>query len=135
MFLILRSKHQDAPPSAQAGRAFSLKSAVFFASLITAMLVLSAALNAWLGAAGVAVAAAAAGFADTHAAAVSVASLVSAGKMTAPGAVLPILAAMTTNTISKAVVAVSSGGRAYAVQIIPGLLIVIAAAWIAVFLR
>jgi uncharacterized membrane protein (DUF4010 family) len=108
---------------------------VFFASLITAMLVLSAALNAWLGAAGVAVAAAAAGFADTHAAAVSVASLVSAGKMTAPGAVLPILAAMTTNTISKAVVAVSSGGRAYAVQIIPGLLIVIAAAWIAVFLR
>jgi uncharacterized membrane protein (DUF4010 family) len=135
VFLILGSKHQDAPPSAQTGRAFSLKSAVFFASLITAMLVLSAALNAWLGAAGVAVAAAAAGLADTHAAAVSVASLVSAGKLTAHGAVLPILAGMTTNTISKAVVAVSSGGRAYAVQIIPGLLIVIAAAWLAALIR
>jgi len=135
VFLILGSKHQDAPPSAQTGRAFSLKSAVFFAALITAMLVLSAALNAWLGAAGVAVGAAVAGLADTHAAAVSVASLVSAGKMPASGAVLPILAGMTTNTISKAVVAVSSGGRAYAVQIIPGLLIVIAAAWLAVLIR
>ena len=135
VFLILGSKHQDASPSAQTGRAFSLKSAVFFAALITAMLVLSAALNAWLGAAGVAVGAAVAGLADTHAAAVSVASLVSAGKMPASGAVLPILAGMTTNTISKAVVAVSSGGRAYAVQIIPGLLIVIAAAWLAVLIR
>ena len=132
-FLMLRSTSQDAPPSTQTGRAFSLKSAVFFAALITAMLLLSAALNSWLGATGVFLAAAAAGFADTHSAAVSIASLVSAGKMTAHGAVLPILAGLTTNTISKSMVAVSSGGRAYAMQIIPGLLFVIIAAWLAAF--
>ena len=85
------------------------------------MLFLSAALNAWLGKAGVLAAAAVAGFADTHSAAVSVASLVAAGKFTAREAVLPILAGLTTNTITKTVVAISSGGRRYAMQIIPGL--------------
>ena len=79
-------------------------------------------------------AAAFAGLADTHAAAVSVASLVSAGKFTAVESVWPILAAFTTNTISKIAVAVSSGGRHYAMQIIPGLLLVIGAAWAAAFL-
>ena len=97
------------------------------------MLFLSAALNAWLGKAGVLAAAAVAGFADTHSAAVSVASLVAAGKFTAPEAVLPILAGLTTNTLSKIAVAISSGGRRYAMQVIPGLVIVIAAAWVAVF--
>jgi uncharacterized membrane protein (DUF4010 family) len=95
------------------------------------MLFLSAALNAWLGKAGVLAAAAVAGFADTHAAAVSVASLVAASKFTAQEAVLPILAGLTTNTITKAIVAISSGGRGYAMQIIPGLVIVVGAAWAA----
>lgn len=134
-FLMFRTARQDAPPSAQTGRAFSLKSAVFFAALITAMLLLSATLNAWLGTAGVFLAAAIAGFADTHSAAVSVASLVAAGKITAHAAMLPILAGLTTNTVSKAVVAVSSGGRAYAIQIIPGLLFVVAAAWLAALIQ
>jgi uncharacterized membrane protein (DUF4010 family) len=93
------------------------------------MLLLSAALNARLGRAGVVMAAAVAGFADTHSAAVSVASLVAAGKFATRDAVLPILAAMTTNTVSKAVVAISTGGRRFAMHIIPGLLMVIAAAW------
>lgn len=42
-------------------------------------MLLAAALNQWLGREGVIVAAAIAGFADTHSAAVSVASLVAAG--------------------------------------------------------
>ena len=96
------------------------------------MLLLSAALNTWLGKAGVLTAAAVAGLADTHAAAVSVASLVTGGKFTAQESVLPILAALTTNTVSKMVVAVSSGGRTFALRIIPGLLGVIGAAWLAV---
>jgi len=125
------SVRQEVPVAAQKGRAFSLKIAIFFAATIAVMLFLSAALNAWLGKAGVLAAAAVAGFADTHAAAVSVASLVAASKFTAQEAVLPILAGLTTNTITKAIVAISSGGRGYAMQIIPGLVIVVGAAWAA----
>ncbi|HST10268.1 MAG TPA: DUF4010 domain-containing protein [Terriglobales bacterium] len=134
LFFMFLSVRRETPQSAQKGRAFSLKMAVLFASLIAVVLLLSAALNAWLGKNGVLAAAAFAGLADTHAAAVSVASLVSAGKFTAVESVWPILAAFTTNTISKMAVAVSSGGRHYAMQIIPGLLLVIGAAWAAAFL-
>ena len=123
------SARQEAMPSAQKGRAFSLNTALLFASLIAVVLLLSSALNVWLGKAGVLAAAAVAGLADAHAAAVSVASLVSAGKFPVGESVLPILAALSTNTISKIVVATSTGGRRYAMQITPGLLIVIAAAW------
>ena len=129
--LTFRSVRQEAAPPTQKGRAFSLKSAVLFAGLIATMLVLSAALNAWLGKAGVLAAATVAGFADTHSAAVSVASLVAAGKFAAWEAVLPILAGLTTNTITKAIIAISGGGRRYAMQIIPGLVIVIGTAWAA----
>jgi uncharacterized membrane protein (DUF4010 family) len=134
VFLFL-STRQQAVRSPQKGRAFSLKTAVLFAALIASLLVLSAALNAWLGKAGVLVAAAAAGLADAHAAAVSVASLVSADKFSVGESVLPILAALTTNTISKIVVATSTGGRNYAMKITPGLLMVIGAAWAATLLR
>lgn len=132
MFLSVR---QTAAPSVHKGRAFSLKTAVLFATLIGVVLLFSAALNVWLGKTGVLAAAAVAGLVDTHAAAVSVASLVSAGKLTAQESVMPILAALSTNTLSKMAVAISSGGRRYAMQIIPGLLIVIGAAWAAAFLR
>ena len=129
--LTFLSVRQKAVPPTQSGRAFSLKSAVFFAGTIAVVLFLSAALNARLGRAGVLAAAVVAGFADTHSAAVSVASLVAAGKFAARDAVIPILAALTTNTISKAAVAISTGGRRFAMQIIPGLVIVIAATWLA----
>jgi uncharacterized membrane protein (DUF4010 family) len=131
LFMLL-SLRQKAAPSAQRGRAFSLKTAVLFAGLITAVLLLSAALNTWFGKAGVLTAAVVAGLADTHAAAVSVASLVTAGKFTAKQSVFPILAALTTNTVSKMAVAVSSGDRAFALRIVPGLLGVIGAAWLAI---
>ena len=131
---MLFSLRQKSTPSPERGRAFSLKTALFFAGLITTVLLLSAALNLWLGKAGVLTAAAVAGLADTHAAAVSVASLVSAGKFTAQESVLPILAALTANTVSKIIVAISSGGRSFAMRIVPGLLGVIAAAWLAAFL-
>jgi len=36
---------------------------------------------------------------------------------------------MTTNTITKMVVAIMSGGRRFALQIIPGLILVILGAW------
>jgi hypothetical protein len=42
-----------------------------------------------------------AGFVDMHSAAISVASLVASGKMSAADAIFPILAGLSTNTIGK----------------------------------
>lgn len=126
---IVSVRHQ-APERAHPGRAFSLKTALGLAGIIAVVLCLSAALNAWFGARGLLAAAAIAGFADTHSAAVSVASLVAANKITVREAAIPILAGLTTNTVSKVVVASWAGGRRFAAQVIPGLVLLIAAAWI-----
>jgi len=97
---------------------------------LSSILVASAALREWFGETGVIVAAALAGFVDTHSAAISVASLVASGKMTAADAVLPVLAGLSTNTISKMFLAGISGGRAFALRVIPGLIVVALAAWV-----
>ena len=73
--------------------------------MIAVVLFVSAALNHWLGKPGIITAAAIAGLADTHAAAVSVASLVAANKLTVMESAVPILAGLTTNTLSKIVIA------------------------------
>lgn len=125
-------KPGDAAPS---GRAFNVMTAVAFAATVTAILLASAAANRWLGSSGLAFAAGLAGFADTHSAAISVASLVAVGKITAADAVLPILIGLTTNTVTKAVVAITTGGWRFALQVIPGLLLVILAAWMGLALR
>ena len=103
--------------------------ALVFALTLSSILVASAALREWFGETGIILAAALAGFVDTHAAAISVASLVASGRMRAADTVLPILAGLSTNTISKMFVAGSSGGRSFAFRVIPGLILVAAAAW------
>lgn len=57
------------------------------------------------------------------------ASLVSAGKVAPDDAVVPILAGFTTNSLTKAVLAWTAGGRRFAFDIWPGLVLVLAAAW------
>jgi uncharacterized membrane protein (DUF4010 family) len=98
------------------------------------MLFASAAMNAWKGERGVILAATLSGFADTHSPAVSIASLVSAGTLARNEAILPILAALSTNTITKSVLAVTSGGLRFGIQVVPGLLLVVASAWAAAWL-
>ena len=131
LLFTVKTFHSETPLMATRGRAFSLKTAVVFAVTIAIMLFVSAALNVWMGERGVIVAATAGGLADTHSPAVSVASLVSAGSLGVNDAVFPVLAALSTNTITKIVLAITSGGRRFAVQVVPGLLLVIASAWAA----
>ena len=113
-----------------AGRAFSLKTAVLFAALVSLILLLSAGLNAWLGMRGMLLGSALTGLADAHATAASAASLFAAGKISSAEAVGPILIGLTTNTLMKAVVALKSGGIHYATLIVPGLVLMIAAVWL-----
>ena len=129
LFAIKSASEKPQQATEQTGRAFNLTTALVFAATVSAILLTSAAVTRWLGSAGLAVATGIAGFADTHSAAISVASLVSAEKIAPSEAVLPILIGLTTNTITKAVVAMTTGGRGFGLQIIPGLLLVILAAW------
>jgi uncharacterized membrane protein (DUF4010 family) len=124
---------EDTTP--ERGRAFNLTSAVTFATIVTGILLISAAINEWLGPVGLLFATAVAGFADAHAPTIAVASMTAAGKISAGQAMLPILAAITTNTITKAVLAVSSGNRQFALQVIPGLAVVVVAVWIGIAFR
>jgi uncharacterized membrane protein (DUF4010 family) len=130
----IRTLREKEAPDPQPGQAFSLPVAVLFALTLSAILIASAALREWFGETGVIVAAAAAGFVDTHSAAIAVASLVASGKMSAADAVLPILAGLSTNTVSKIVFAWSSGSRSFTLRLIPGLILVVATAWTGVLL-
>lgn len=112
-----------------AGRAFEPKTAVIFAATVTTILLVSATLNDWLGDAGLTLSTAVAGFADTHSAAISVAALVASGNVAPDDAVVPILAGLTTNSVTKAVLALTSGGRPFARELWPGIVLVAGAAW------
>ncbi|GAN81004.1 MgtC/SapB family protein [Acidocella aminolytica] len=114
------------------GRAFNIAGALGLAAMIAMMLVGAAALRDWLGEAGVTVGAAVAGFADAHSPTISIASLVASGKMVPAAAVMPILVAVTSNTMSKLVVAASIGSRAFVLRIVPGIVGATVAAWLAV---
>jgi len=117
-----------------AGSAFSLVTALTFAAILAVVLFAAAAAQHWFGETGVVVAGAVVGFADTHSAAISIASLVTEKKIEASLAIIPILAAFTTNTVTKMVFAVTAGGRAFALYVIPGLILMAVAAWAGAFI-
>ena len=128
-FFTLWALRQKTGGDPEPGRAFSLSKALVFAALLAIIVVASAACREWFGATGTMVAAAVSGLVDTHSAAISIASLVTAEKFTPAQAVIPILAALSTNTLTKILFAATSSGRAFAVAVIPGLALVALAAW------
>ena len=125
----LGALHAEQASARGDGRAFDLLAAVVFAALIGAVLTIAAALNAWVGERGVLMTAAIAGLADAHSAAVAAASMATDGKISQPLAVTAILTGLSTNAMVKATLAVSAGGTPYAARILPGLALMIAAAW------
>jgi len=116
------------------GRAFNLRPAVLLALTVTVVTVAAAIGSELAGDRGVLVAALIGGFPDTHAAGIGVASVVAAERMDAAAAVVPVLAALSSNTISKLVFASMSGGRQFSVPVGVGLVAVIVAAWVGALL-
>ncbi len=129
VFTILAARHSGSG-AVQTGGVFSLATPLAFGLILAVILVISAGLQEHFGDAGVLIAAALAGLVDTHAAAISVAALVASGKLTPDGAVVPILTALTSNTLSKFIMAVTGGGWSFAVRVAPGLAIIALAAWV-----
>ncbi len=124
-----RNWHMRASHGTEQGRAFDLRTSIAFAATLTLVLLLSAALTDWLGSGGLVVGAAVAGFADTHSAAISAAALAAAGTVSPDDAALAVLAALSTNTVTKLVVAQVAGGRRFTARLAPGLLAMVALAW------
>lgn len=127
----MRAILRPAPSARPEGGAFSLKSTLVFAALLSTVLVASAACRAYFGEAGLIVAAGFAGLVDAHAAAIAVASLAASGQIAPPDAVAPILIGVSTNTATKLVLAATAGGRSYMLRVGPGLVAVVTAIWLA----
>jgi uncharacterized membrane protein (DUF4010 family) len=124
----LRAFH--GPPADQVGlgRPFDLRIAVGFTAAIAAVLLVSAALTDRLGDAGIFAVTALAGFADAQAGVAAAGALVASGEVDPGTAATAVLVALSTNSVSKAVAA-WSGGAAYARAVVPGLALVLGAAW------
>lgn len=124
---------RSAPPiesiAGSPGRAFGAGTALGLAALVAGGSVLTAALEQAFGEPGVIGAVAVAGIFDAHAAGVSVASLVAADTLEPRNALLPILAAMTSNAAAKVALAIALGSREFARLLVPGVVGSMAAAW------
>lgn len=132
---VLRPANTPPEPAQSAGHAFNLRSILTFTFVLCVVLIVSAALSAGFGAQGVQLAAGVAGLVDLHAAAVSVSSLNAGGQESVPDSVVAILIALSTNTLTKMVLAFSSGGAPFARRVAPGLLLVAGAAWAGLLVR
>ena len=131
-FFALRSfREASGDGEAPKGRPFEPKTAILFVLVVGITLLISTLLTQWLGDRGLMLAAGVAGFTDAHAPAISSASLAASGRAHTEFAALAVLVGLSTNTVSKTVVAFSLGDRSYAYALTPGLILMAAAAWAA----
>lgn len=131
----LRSVRETTHGDLPAGRPFSPKTALLFVLVVGLALAISTGLTYWLGDRGLLLGTAVSGLADSHAAAISAASLASSGKIEVPLAAVAVLIGFSTNAVSKAVVAFSLGNRRFALQLLPGIVVMVLAAWAGWFVR
>ena len=120
-------------PAGQAirvGGAFDLKLALIMALTLTGITFLSSVMLYHFGQVGVMVTATLSGFADAHATTASIAALVTSGQLALHAAPIPVLLAISCNSLSKCVVAWVSGGRRFAAYVIAGQVSLTAAMWL-----
>lgn len=116
------------------GRAFQPRQALVFSVAVTTLLMLSAALERALGAPGAMLGIALGGFADTHSAAASGATLAINGSLTERAAAFATLIALSTNTATKLIVAAITGGRDYLRSLVPSLATMVTSGWLGLVL-
>ena len=89
----------------------------------------------WLGNSAAILLAGLAGFADSHSAAASVAALESSSALSLSAAQLAVLLILSTNTLTKLVLAWSLGSKGYAGWLTLGLVLSLAAAWLGMLIH
>ncbi|MGE8098226.1 MgtC/SapB family protein [Pseudomonas fluorescens] len=111
------------------GGAFNLRLALIVTLAMTGITFLSSAMLSHFGQVGVMLTTALSGFADAHSSTASIASLAKAGQLPYDAIAGPVLIAVSSNSLSKCVVAWVSGGRRFAGYVIPGQVLMTAAMW------
>jgi uncharacterized membrane protein (DUF4010 family) len=129
LLFALRATRLEEQEESERGRAFNLRVAIVLAVTVAIVLLVASVLNAALGRAGLVLGTATAGLADSQSAAISAATLSHAGQISTSSAALAVLAALSANTLSKAVVAAVFGKRRFAADVWPGLALILAGAW------
>ncbi len=118
-----------ASPDAVTGRAFSLRAAIAFAAVVTIVSLLAEALRSHVGVSGLLAGAGLAGFADAHAISASLAALAANGNIPTDVAAVGVMIATSTNTLTKAAVARSTGPSSYFRRVTVGVALALAAGW------
>ena len=130
-----RGLRQSADAGVAIGRPFQPRHALVFVAVVAGVMLLSALVLQWLGPTALNATLAVSGIADVHAAALGAARLVAVGRIDALAAVPAVLAAFATNSASKLVFAFASGGRRYGLALLPGIVVMVAAFAVAVWLQ
>jgi uncharacterized membrane protein (DUF4010 family) len=111
------------------GGAFNLKLALIVTLMMTGITFVSSVMLSHFGQVGVMLTAALSGFADGHASTASIATLAKSGQMPFDAIAVPVLIAISSNSVSKCVVAWVSGGRRFATYVIPGQVMLTLSMW------
>jgi uncharacterized membrane protein (DUF4010 family) len=125
---------RDGGAAEQPGRAFRLWTALGFAAVFVLVSIAAGALAEWIGQASIVVVSAVAAFLDAHSTAGSVASLHRTGSIDGGTAQLALLTALSTNTVTKIVLAWSGRHARYAWNVTLGVLAIAASAWLGAWL-
>jgi uncharacterized membrane protein (DUF4010 family) len=106
-----------------------LKAALFFAAIVTGVLIVSALLSRWLGPSAAIASVAVSGFADAHSGSISAAMLHRNQALNSTAAQIAILLAFSMNAITKIVVSFVTGTRGFAFRVLIGVVSSVAGAW------
>ena len=109
---------------------FDWQSLLTLTAVVCGVSYASAALNALYGQYGLWLGAALSGLVDAHAIVPTVASLLSQDQLLAQAALMPLLMALSTNTLTKSLIAWQSGGWTYAKKVSGGVWLTTAAVWL-----
>ena len=120
-------RHVPGDAVATAGRAFEPKQALLFVAVLATVMLAAAGLQAWLGDVALDVVLAVSGLADAHAAAASAAQLVASGRVAIDGVLPGMALAVTANSAVKLLLAGVNGGRTYLRRLLPGVMAMVLA--------
>ncbi|PYC04640.1 hypothetical protein DMX09_14510 [Pseudomonas protegens] len=115
--------------------AFNPKLALIVALTMSAITFASSLMLNYFGQLGVMLTALISGFADAHASTASIASLVKSGQLPAAAIGSVVMLAVSSNALSKCVLAAISGGRRFALYVVPGQVLLTLAMWGGVWLQ
>lgn len=108
-------------------RPFEPKHVLGFVAIVATVMLLAAIARNLLGESSLPWVMAASGLADVHAAAASAAQLVASSQVQVQTGLIAVLAALASNSLMKCMFAAIKGGRTYALMVVPGIVLMVAA--------